>query len=604
MTTVTAAVAVLSPDLRRVLLFRRDAEPFRDRLGFPGGKLEGGESFFDAARRELREEAPEIAVDFWGVVGAFHAQDVLMVVFGAVCADGATRFDSGAFYEIGDLRHQELAPNVHEAAARSLRSIPRSMVLPLMRDATSAVREAGGILRSSLQAVSTRAGAPEMGWDHLIQHRRIGTVGTALCFIALHRAGTELDRADRESVISTLLSRENAATGGWGVRGMAHAGSPTLVESTCYVLDALRVSGMGIDEPPVRRGIDWLLKSRRPDGGWGTTAVLPSRCLPTTLAINTLTGWGVESGPVASAVRWLLRTQNGDGGWGMRPHPSEERADASTAPHTARAICALRKAGVPRDSREIVRAQQWLIGCASGGWKELTEYEVIREEHVDSDRLVFGHTAECHPVCALLEAGTPPDAPLVVSTVQRMIDELSAHAGAGFANMPGWAEYDRITALSCYCDAMLRDSPALPDLNADVDAALTAVTRFYDARSAAARADTGALPSREQLLRNSARFAAGVARAVRTACAVTFVAVVTLLAPGIYAGWEAYEPILSVLSLLVSGLLVILGARFAPQNWLARFDTVVEGRIRSHLEGPPPVPAIGAPRGGAGVSLD
>ncbi|MBE7209996.1 MAG: NUDIX hydrolase [Gluconacetobacter diazotrophicus] len=52
---VVAALAVVCRN-GRVLLARRDHEPDRERWGFPGGKVEPGETVAAAAERELREE--------------------------------------------------------------------------------------------------------------------------------------------------------------------------------------------------------------------------------------------------------------------------------------------------------------------------------------------------------------------------------------------------------------------------------------------------------------------------------------------------------------------------------------------------------------------
>jgi len=51
-----AAAAVCVVARGRVLLVRRGAAPNRGRWGFPGGGLEPGERFEEAARREAREE--------------------------------------------------------------------------------------------------------------------------------------------------------------------------------------------------------------------------------------------------------------------------------------------------------------------------------------------------------------------------------------------------------------------------------------------------------------------------------------------------------------------------------------------------------------------
>ncbi|MFC9918998.1 NUDIX hydrolase [Agromyces binzhouensis] len=54
MDVVPAAGAVITDDDGRVLLVRRGAAPQRGRWSVPGGRLEPGESFADAAAREVR----------------------------------------------------------------------------------------------------------------------------------------------------------------------------------------------------------------------------------------------------------------------------------------------------------------------------------------------------------------------------------------------------------------------------------------------------------------------------------------------------------------------------------------------------------------------
>jgi mutator protein MutT len=77
-----ASVIAVVPRGDEVLLVRRRNPPDPERWGFPGGKIEPGETLAEATLRELREETG-VAADF---VRVFNATDVF-----AAGADGAPR---------------------------------------------------------------------------------------------------------------------------------------------------------------------------------------------------------------------------------------------------------------------------------------------------------------------------------------------------------------------------------------------------------------------------------------------------------------------------------------------------------------------------------
>src|SRR5438445_8819612 len=87
--TVDAVVFGLDDEDLKVLLIRRDLEPFRDRWALPGGFVRVEESLEDAVRRELREEA--------GVSQVFLEQ---LYTFGAVDRDPRERVVTVAYYAL------------------------------------------------------------------------------------------------------------------------------------------------------------------------------------------------------------------------------------------------------------------------------------------------------------------------------------------------------------------------------------------------------------------------------------------------------------------------------------------------------------------------
>ena len=67
--TVDAVVFGLDEEDLKVLLIRRDLEPFMGKWALPGGFVRIGESLEDAVRRELQEAVPTLVVS-WG-----HGED-------------------------------------------------------------------------------------------------------------------------------------------------------------------------------------------------------------------------------------------------------------------------------------------------------------------------------------------------------------------------------------------------------------------------------------------------------------------------------------------------------------------------------------------------
>src|SRR5213080_828930 len=87
--TVDAVVFGLDDEDLKVLLIRRDLEPFRGKWALPGGFVRVGESLEEAVRRELREET--------GIAEVFLEQ---LYSFGAVDRDPRERVVTVAYYAL------------------------------------------------------------------------------------------------------------------------------------------------------------------------------------------------------------------------------------------------------------------------------------------------------------------------------------------------------------------------------------------------------------------------------------------------------------------------------------------------------------------------
>src|SRR5438128_6597165 len=87
--TVDAVVFGLDDEDLKVLLIRRDLEPFRGKWALPGGFVRVGESLEEAVRRELQEET--------GISEVFLEQ---LYTFGAVDRDPRERVVTVAYYAL------------------------------------------------------------------------------------------------------------------------------------------------------------------------------------------------------------------------------------------------------------------------------------------------------------------------------------------------------------------------------------------------------------------------------------------------------------------------------------------------------------------------
>jgi squalene-hopene/tetraprenyl-beta-curcumene cyclase len=104
--------------------------------------------------------------------------------------------------------------------------------------------------------------------------------------------------------------------GRWGVN---------YIYGTGAAVPALVAAGMSPGEEPIRRAVRWLEAHQNEDGGWGEDCRSyddpawigrgPSTSSQTAWALLALNAAGERSEAVRRGVEWLVRTQRPDGGW-------------------------------------------------------------------------------------------------------------------------------------------------------------------------------------------------------------------------------------------------------------------------------------------------
>lgn len=151
---------------------------------------------------------------------------------------------------------------------------------------------------------------------------------------------------------------------------------PPSEDVTAHIVEMFSLYGTRLDDPMMRRAVDYLSCTQEPDGSWfgrwgvnyvyGTGAVLPA-----------LVAAGVPSSDprIRRAVRWLIDHQNADGGWGETcasyEDPSLRGRGPSTASQTAWALLGLLAAG-EATSEAVRRGVEFLVRTQrpDGQWDE------------------------------------------------------------------------------------------------------------------------------------------------------------------------------------------------------------------------------------------
>ena len=165
--------------------------------------------------------------------------------------------------------------------------------------------------------------------------------------------------------------------GGWARRVAGEQGGerhlPDTIRSSFALLAVYR-AGRTMELPYVSKGLDWLLRTQRADGGWGYAPDRESRMFPSCMAMRALLTFqvgdhtlaGQLQTPIARGIAWLQHRRNADGSFGEQP--------GLVYIHTLHAILVLAlarslgfalavaelEAGVRWTGQQAVAATQWV----------------------------------------------------------------------------------------------------------------------------------------------------------------------------------------------------------------------------------------------------
>jgi len=151
---------------------------------------------------------------------------------------------------------------------------------------------------------------------------------------------------------------------------------PECADITARILELLGYENFDLENPQVRKGLDFLRETQEPDGSWygrwgvnyiyGTWQVLRGL---RALGLDMNQPWIVKAG------EWLESVQHEDGGWGERcdtyDDPVFKGAGPSTASQTAWAVMGLCALGDP-DRPSVQAGMDYLIRTqnSDGSWSE------------------------------------------------------------------------------------------------------------------------------------------------------------------------------------------------------------------------------------------
>jgi squalene-hopene/tetraprenyl-beta-curcumene cyclase len=151
---------------------------------------------------------------------------------------------------------------------------------------------------------------------------------------------------------------------------------PPSADLTGHKLEALGLMGFGMEDPAVKRAVDYIMSEQEPDGPWfgrwgvnyiyGTALVLPGLCS---------IGFDMNDPRIHLAGRWMVAKQNENGGWGETcgsyMDDNLRGVGKSTASQTAWGLISLTAIGSHDYDRAIERGVEYLIKTQKDGtWDE------------------------------------------------------------------------------------------------------------------------------------------------------------------------------------------------------------------------------------------
>jgi len=437
---ITVGVILFDFNFQKILLLkRREDKIYPGTLAFPGGKVQLGETFEQAAKRELFEEVGIENINLF--FNDIYFSKAIMVCF--VGQIKSELLPANNFYDYENLNSFELAPNVYKASISAFEQLQNiSGSKNLINVEQSLKKAAKFIMDNHIQLDSLN------GWDHYLLQKRIGIIGSSVGLISLYYAGIEKYNQIVIDTISTLQTKVQA-DGGWSTKTISSTGEQSITESTCYCMIAFYYFGISENEPIIKNAIDWLYANQHKSGGWGTNKISEkTRLTPTCLAIIALNNFFKNNQSIQQklAIEWLKSIQNKDGGWGYTQNSQ------STVAHTSYALICLTDY-INSDDSIIIRGATWLLNNYSQKklWEDDSELDYLYLSNGNSLRFEFKHPSHPLAVLALLKANISIENPILLNSIVSIIkiqDNLGfwSHSMTP-GHVPIWASYGYMWAL-------------------------------------------------------------------------------------------------------------------------------------------------------------